>query len=147
MMLRVTFALAMVAGGGLIEQSPEPAVSVIIATTTRFTFVAAEQDLHPDEDELYMGGLYDVRVRDVRVLAGAGNVRGPERIPIRVVMTHAPRQKRPMLMVIVRYDDGLPVAAWWDWADRGRTCVPSDVIERFALRLLVAAKAGKLCAG
>lgn len=121
--------------------------AVIVGKTSRLTFVALEQDLHPGEDELYLGELYDVRVRDVRVLVGDGDVRDLRRLPIRAVMTHPSRKPRPIMMFVLRHEEGSPVAVWWDWTDDGRTCVPSETVERFAPRLLAAAKAGKLCAG
>lgn len=147
MMLGAVFACAMTVIGTLLEQGPRSTAVVMVGTATHYTFVAAEQELHPGEDELYIGGLYDVRMRDLRVLAGKNDIRDLRRTRIRVLMTHPWPKPRSMLMFFLRHETGPPIAVWWDWADDGRTCVPSETVERFAPQFLAAAKMGKLCAG
>lgn len=108
---------------------------VILAVADRLDYVAIEQDLHPGTTEVYVGVLYDLHLRNARLLTKGDGNRPPSDGSVRIIMTHpVPRGTR--LLLVVDREHERPVTLWWDRAGR-RTCIPPKTVAYYKLEATI----------
>jgi hypothetical protein len=129
---------------------PQGQVSIIVALPTDQILVGSEQDIHPDDTtSIYVGGMYEVHLSQVRLFGGADVRKRLQRERASLLATDLLIKPRPMLLVL-GLTSGALVVRWWDWADRDLCIGAGEVVRDRLDRFLPNARKmddGSLCLG
>lgn len=134
MMMRVSVLWIWVALDGFTPAPRSPVVAV--ASPDKLDYIADQQSLHADDGEVYIGALFEMTSRHLRVLTTKNSGDDLSGVPMRILMAHRTPRGTRLLLVVDRAHER-PVIIWWDRARRS-ACIPYEVAVHYRLESALA---------